>query len=739
MTNHMYILNLETLVWQQHICSPDSEKPPTPRYFHTATAYRHFIIYFGGMKINNNNNKSSSTITTNVLSDLYLFNTHDLTWIKKKCIPNLFTPKPRYAHVAMLLKTKDQLLILGGQDENNDTVLEFNILNLLTFDWIQGGTLHSPSGIYRTVPFEPSLSHLNFQQHNIHNATSPSSSSPSSPSSSSSSSSSHSPWNKKDIYLFSNYNFTSKTKRELQSFDPSQPTNPHHDHMKDLSHLLFDGINHNLQQLQHEFQPSELLPPGLRFPQGEVIGQYLLISGTHVGGTETASIPSIQLWAFHLLNHTWTKIETGTKLTTGSWNRGILYENQWYYFGNQERELVMDYNQRQMNFNDIAVVQLEAFGVYQSPLITCDNLGCELGLSMLNEPNMADVYVITSDQQCIAANSHILCLRWPLAVKLFSNYEKVLLQQHDSSPSQHQNKKSIKDKFALSSSSSSSVTTTKYQRGIHKSLLFPENYSVALAFLQYIYTDHLITAQQLQPTILSRLLVLADMYDIARLKRLALHALHQTLTVSTASLVYEAATLTNQAPLQIRALRVMINAKKVLDKQPSHHAHHSITQPINIQSNKIKQLPTSSKSIPPPPSPAPTYHLPNIPSSSLPNTPYLLQDQDHFITSTFSPTSPPPPSQQYYNQQQRFSVATSSTTGTKIIKSPRSFSSSSSSSSSIDESYAPRTPHGSFSKEKEKESGGKFNWRRLQQTTVALAKPKPLRTTAAGHQPFSDL
>ncbi|KAI9302108.1 hypothetical protein BJ944DRAFT_270439 [Cunninghamella echinulata] len=626
----------------------------------------------------------------------------------------------------MLLKTKDQLLVLGGQDESNDTVLEFNILNLLTFDWIQGGVLHSPCGIYRTVPFEPSLSHLNYQQHNNHHASTATSSSPP-----------QSPWNKKDIYLFSNYNFTSKTKRELQSFDPSQPTNSHHDHMKDLSHLLFEGVNQNIQQQQqqqHEFQLSELLPPGLRFPQGEVIGQYLLISGTHVGGTETSSIPSTQLWAFHLLNHTWTKIEMGTKLTTGSWNRGILYENQWYYFGNQERELAMDYNQRRMNFNDIAVVQLEAFGIYQSPLITCDNLGCELGLSMLNEPNMADVYVITSDQQCIAANSHILCLRWPLAVKLFSNYEKLLLQQNDPSPSQQRNKKSMKDKF-----SSSATATTKYQRGIHKSLLFPENYSVALAFLQYIYTDHLITAQQLQPTILSRLLVLADMYDIARLKRLALHGLHQILTMTTASLVYETATLTNQAPLQIRALRVMINAKRVLDKQPSHYSHCSTVQPINIQPNNTRQLPPSSKSIPPPPSPAPTYHLPNIPSSSLPNTPYLLQDQDYFITSTFSPTSPLSPSQQYYNPQQRFSIATSSTTGTKIIKSPRSFSSSSSSSSSIDESYAPRTPHGSFSKEKEKDNGGKFNWRRLQQTTVALAKPKPLRTTAAGHQPFSDL
>ncbi|CAO3642438.1 unnamed protein product [Cunninghamella blakesleeana] len=678
MTNNMYILNLETLEWQQHISSPDSEKPPSPRYFHSATAFR-------------------------------------------------------------------------GQDVNNDTVLEFNILNLITFDWIHGGTMNTPCGIYRTVPFEPSLSHLNLQL--VNNKKSSSSESPPinlnspisrhssshSSESSSSSSSSLSIWNKNDIYLFSNYNFTSNTKRELLSFNPSQPTTSQ-DYIKDHSSILFEGVHHQLNH-QKGFTPTDLLPPGLRFPHGEVIGQYLLLSGTFLNSNQSSQQEiqshSIHLWAFHLLNHTWTKIDTGTKLLNGSWNRGIHYKNQWYLFGNKDRELSMDYNQRQMNFQHVAIIQLEAFGVYQSPLMTYDHLGYELGLSMLNEPNMADVYIITSDQQCIAANSHILCLRWPLAAKLFSNDQQQKDENHPSSSPLKENKKS----------------QTKYQRGIHKSLLFPENYSVALAFLQFIYTDHLLTAQQLQPNILSRLLVLADMYDITRLKKLALHSLHQVLNLSTASLVYEAATLTNQAPLQIRALRVMMNAKRMLDR--SHHPHHpqqTISHPINIRSSG----PSSSKMGLPPPSPAPTYNIPHLPPPS--NTPYLLQDQDHFITSTFMPTSPPPLSTHHYqnypssssHQQQhqgldkRFSVATASTTNStnhpklKSRKSYASSASSSSSSSSIDESSTPRTPHGSFSKEN-KESNGKFNWRRLQQSTVALAKPKPLRSNAIGHQPFSDL
>jgi hypothetical protein len=34
---------------------------------------------------------------------------------------------------------------------------------------------------------------------------------------------------------------------------------------------------------------------------------------------------------------------------------------------------------------------------------------------------------------------------------------------------------------------------------------------------------------------------------------------------------------------------------------------------------------------------------------------------------------------------------------------------------------------------------GKFSWRRLQQSTIALAKPKPLSVNASNAQPFCDL
>jgi hypothetical protein len=164
---------------------------------------------------------------------------------------------------------------------------------------------------------------------------------------------------------------------------------------------------------------------------------------------------------------------------------------------------------------------------------------------MLNEPNMADMEIISTDRKSIPINSTVLAQRWKYFADLIAS-----------------------DKEGRTSQKKQQKKQQSHQlQHYGKRLQFTETYAVTLAFLQYLYTDHLMTAQQHQPNILSRLLILAHMFDMPRLIQLATHALHQILTISTASMVYETAALTCRTALQIRALRVMINTRKMLQQQ----------------------------------------------------------------------------------------------------------------------------------------------------------------------------
>ncbi|KAI8047714.1 uncharacterized protein B0P05DRAFT_565365 [Gilbertella persicaria] len=486
MTNNLYILNLETYTWTHYISPPDSPPPPRPRYFHSCNLYKHYLVVFGGMSYSVR--RSSQSLCA--LDDVCLFNLETMTWKYPDVQPSIYAPQTRYAHLAVI--ATDKLVVMGGQDMSNQYINEINVFSLSTMDWVHGGPLTRQYGAYRAVAFYPN----SIDNNNNIMATPPF-------------------WetdNKElSLCVYSNYNFTDVA-RDLQSFSPMHATAKFRDHSSCMS--------------------GSSLPPGLRFPSGDVIGHHLILTGTYL----TPVHQSFHIWALNLANLVWVRIDTGSVLAHGSWNRGVLHEakQQFIVFGDRNRELLEDYNHRQVNFTHLATVDLEAFGIYTYPKETCAPVAQELGLSMLNEPGMADIEIMTEDGRSIPANSNVIALRWPY----FAN----LLQDKPDKPG-------------------------------FKRLLFPESYPVTLAFLQYIYTDHLMTAQQHHPQILSRLLVLSDVYNLPRLNKLATHALHQILTISTASLVYETSALTGKTALQIRALRVMINAKKIMQQQQQQQHH----------------------------------------------------------------------------------------------------------------------------------------------------------------------
>lgn len=489
MTNHLYILDLTTFVWKRHPDPPPSATPaPQPRYFHSANIYKDYMIIFGGM----GHAIRGLSQELCALDDICLLNLETLTWTYPEIAPSLFKPQPRYAHLSVA--ADDKLIIMGGQDLTNQYLKDINVMDLKAFAWVQSCTLEGQYGAYRSVACSPSRKNPALANSPVFKRREKDPEMP-------------------PVCVYSNYNFADLT-RDLQVFDPARSGQRRQADCRDYSADM----------------SGTALPPGLRFPTSYLLGHHMILTGTFLTPTHR----SFQIWALNLANLVWTRIDTGSIFANGSWNRGVLAEGgqKFYVFGHRHRDMLVDYNHRQVNFDHVAAVDMEAFGIYIYPPSTCAPIAQELGLSMLNEPSIADVEIVTADKKTIPANSSILSSRWPYFNKLVNGAEE--------------------------------KNVPKY-----KTISFPETYAVTLAFLQYIYTDHLMTAQQYEPRILSRLLIMADQYAMPRLIRLATHALHQILTISTASIVYETAALTCQTALQVRALRVMINAKKMLQKQQS--------------------------------------------------------------------------------------------------------------------------------------------------------------------------
>ncbi|KAG1456604.1 hypothetical protein G6F46_003993 [Rhizopus delemar] len=504
MTNHLYVLDLCNLRWTRHIPPPDSDKPPQARYFHSASVHDSQLIIFGGMGYSR-----QSTGELCVMDDVSVLDIETMCWKKIKIQPSLYSPQSRYAHLATVVD--DRLVVLGGQDLESNYLDEMNVLDLKTWEWEMIKALDKHVGAYRSMATAVSLISKVEQEKSKEESV-------------------KAIEEKKamsGLYLYTNSNF-SDVNRELQLI---------------LSNLSVEDYSSHMT--------GSLMPPGLRFPSGHALGNHLILAGTYL----CPQSQSYTIWSLDLSKLTWSRIETGSIFQSGSWNRGVLYKdkNRFLVFGHTERNLLEDYNHRQINFDHMASVDLEAFGVYDLPKTTCSSLAQEMGLRLLNEPAVCDFYIMTLDNQTIPVNSAVLCQRWPYFAKLIES------------------------------------ATSRY-------LSFPYPQTVVVALLQFIYTDHLLTAQQYQPHILSQLLLLSDMYHLPRLCALATHALHQMLNMTTAPLIFETAALSHQTSLQIRALKMMIAAKKMIQQQQERTRTVSSPMPSSPQPSLTPSLSSEPRS-----------------------------------------------------------------------------------------------------------------------------------------------
>lgn len=593
MTNDMYVLNLDTLEWTRFIPPPGADRPPRPRYFHSANVYGNRLVVFGGMGYSR-----SSEDGLCALDDVCTFDVTKMEWRYGTIAPTLYNARARYAHLSSV--SGNLLVIVGGQDMNNQYIPEINVFDIEKWEWIQVRPLSKQCGAYRSVCVSADLpvgllendtsSAIDYGFSNGDDVTTPTSATSGkrqdslkngkqtnnvvnnaanyrmsyTPAATATLKDPHSP-----IFLYSNYNFTD-VKRELQVFTP--PLQTSHMQMQDRSNEM----------------SGTTLPPGLRFPSGHMLGYHMILAGTYL----TPQQQAFQLWSLNVSSLIWTKMETGGSLSTGSWNRGVLHEarNQFLVFGNRDRSLLDDYNHRQTNFEHVVVINTECFGIYQPPKASFAPVAQEMGLSMLNDTGMADFEVLTRDGVTIPVNSMILAQRWPYFRKLLeATKEDIEIEEEPTL-----NQRALADP---EDQTTSPVTRRKVSLSpSRRTMLLPEPYSIVFALLQFFYADNLLTAQQHQPNILAQLLILSDMYSISRLKKLASHALHQMLTLSTASLIYETAALSNEHPLQVRALKVMINAKKAMAMQAAAANGQSSTnpKPNNLNLSMLSNLPSRS-------------------------------------------------------------------------------------------------------------------------------------------------
>lgn len=455
LTSDLYELDLIRRHWTKIETVGDI---PPPRYFHSVCALGDTkLICYGGMSpASSPSNQPQGGMAQQqagatdsqpeviVLSDIHIYDAPTRTWIY---IPTSNTPQGRYAHCAAVLPSAAtftsanaplsaihhnpasanpnqgsigvdldgsggaEMVIVGGQDSANHYIEQVSVFNLRSLKWTSTHTLGRSCGAYRSVVAPLT----NLPASRIGKGSEPEEDMEESTGNLEKSHTGSS------MLIYSNYNFLD-VKLELQV-------------------RLSDG------SMAEKPMNGQFGPPGLRFPNGGVLDNHFVVSGTYL----TSSKQEYALWALNLKTLIWSRIDAGGSVfTQGSWNRGILWarRNVFIILGNRKRKLVEDYNHRRINFSNICMVELEAFGLYDNPRLVrptssypsisapiiprslafkASSLGgrplshaaIELGQMVMSFRELTDMDLVAIGGERVPVNSHLLARRWgPYFVQL---------------------------------------------------------------------------------------------------------------------------------------------------------------------------------------------------------------------------------------------------------------------------------------------------------------------------------
>ncbi|TQV98427.1 hypothetical protein V2A60_007831 [Cordyceps javanica] len=385
LTSDLYELDLIRRHWTK--LDTSGEVPP-PRYFHSMCALGDTkMVCYGGMSPSPNqpvNQEQQQQPEVSVMSDIYIYDVSSKKWT---FIPTPDAPQGRYAHCACILHSAAsfsspraplsalqhnpssanpnegriginidgsggaQMIIVGGQDGANHYIEQISVFNLRSLKWVSTQPLGKSCGAYRSVaaPLLPAVSAKIGKAHQAGLQRQDGISQEAREAGSS-------------MLIYSNYNFLD-VKLELQVRSP-------------------DGT------LSEKPMSGTYSPPGLRFPNGGVLDTHFVVSGTYL----TSSKQEYALWALDLRTLTWSRIDAGGSVfSQGSWNRGVLWNrrNTFVILGNRKRSLVDDYNHRRINFTNVCMVELEAFGFYDNPRRTSPMSGFISASSPYSGPGLS--------------------------------------------------------------------------------------------------------------------------------------------------------------------------------------------------------------------------------------------------------------------------------------------------------------------------------------------------------------
>ncbi|KAL1409730.1 hypothetical protein Q8F55_003727 [Vanrija albida] len=542
LTSEMWALDLTTLTWSR----VNAGHGPGPRYFHSMEVWQDKLVCFGGM--------SDSDLVHEVHSDIWFFDCRSRKWLPQPSpegglglgladgMPSsasqssqdpLLLPQPRYAHLSAV--SRGNLIVWGGQRTDNTWIYEMNVYDLGRGVWVaktrqpETHGLHS-KGAYRSVAV--SSTHRVIIPADPHTVTGMQAL----------------PYSMEEqggggeIWCYSNYDFA-KVRRELEVIVPRDGDT---DTLSPPSEKIIPPPDWTMEDLQTKMA-GPTMPPGLRFPSAGIVGHHFVLCGLYLASTSA----QFSIWTLDLITMKWTHIEPEI-LQHGSWNRAIVLpeRGQVLVFGNHGSDLAADYGRRAVNLDHVAVVELEAYGIYRPPAIALSPRTQNTGLAMLDEKLVSDFEVISDDGRRIACSSKILTERWPW----FAEQLDLLKQKTE---------EAVLDTAAASLDINDALLgSLSPARLAPDGLHLPEPLPVCVALIQYFYTLSLATPLQTRSPVLTALLFLAKQYKIERLQRLVVHALHSRLDTSIALGVYEVATLAAERNLQIRALHLINQAKE---------------------------------------------------------------------------------------------------------------------------------------------------------------------------------
>lgn len=604
--NNVWVLDLPTLVWSLLFSPPGNESDvvaPEPRYFHTASNYKdESVIIFGGLSPEDGTGERC-------LDDIAIFDLIKRQWRVPVMSEGVEIPRKRYAHVATI--SRDRLVVAGGETRFNgmkstpQNLQDLHVFDVPTETWVFSrtfGTEEDHIGYYRSViatsAYSPSTYPLDNKEEEdrLLDAAdalyqqipaSKLSSEPSSPTTSFRSRSgsletttigeerraSVRPDTGNAVAIRGNLNAipeseTNDSEPYIYLYSTRQRS------ARDLSRLLYKIHSPQIENFAVEDLTNNLPPRGgnlpLKFPYGDIIGDYLMYCGTipnqkpvDVPGRARSSSPpalkpaSFHILALHLPTQQFKTIETGSVFLTGSWNRGVLWtqRNSFVVFGNVGSDMNTDYAMRRSNFNHIVMIDLEVFGIYKPTKVTTSKFSREFAVSMLGRKEFSDMDVVTKDSSRIPVNSRILSHRWPM----FTEVLNTCIYGTPYAGQEAARRPSVASVSLAPPNQHPLLPISERPRVLY----LPLRHDHTIAFLSYIYTDAL--PQDADVNTLCALLVLSKRFapGLDRLAVLVTDVLHQRLKDDNAWQIIEAAAFSGRTGLQIQAMLVMRNAADV--------------------------------------------------------------------------------------------------------------------------------------------------------------------------------